>query len=207
MGSYRIDAVVDDVLYEIQLGSLSAIRDKIQKLTKKNRVVVVRPIVTRKRLVKLNRKNGRVVEERFSPKRDTILSIFDELVYFTRAFPHPNLELHVPLITTVETRYPGRGRRRRRSKNDFQIHDRELVELEKTVCFSNERDLLKLLPRKLPPEFDTGLLSEAMDIQRHVAQRICYCLRKMNAIEAVGKKGNAVLYAVPRESKRQTKAA
>lgn len=93
LGRFRIDAIVDEELIEIQHGSLSAIRDKIQTLVKDHDVRVVKPIVASKVLVKRQRKNGKVVERRQSPKRGKLLDIFDELVYFTRAFPHPRLTL------------------------------------------------------------------------------------------------------------------
>ena len=96
---YRIDVVSGDRLIEIQRSSLSSIRDKIQRLLKLGFTVdVVKPLVTRKRLVKLSKKGGQVVDSRWSPKRGTILDLFDELIYFTRVFPHPNLTLITPMI-------------------------------------------------------------------------------------------------------------
>ena len=57
-----------------------------------------------------------------------LLDVFDELVYFTRVFPHERLVLEVVLVDVEERRYPGRGkRRRRRAKGDFQIEDQLLV--------------------------------------------------------------------------------
>ena len=58
LGSYRIDVVHDGTLVEIQHGSLAAIRDKVRELVKRHRVLVVKPIVVRRRLVKLNKKGG-----------------------------------------------------------------------------------------------------------------------------------------------------
>ena len=46
----------------------------------------------------------------------------------------------------------------------------------------------------LPSPFHTGHLAEQLDVQRWLAQRVTYVLRKTCAIRAVGKKGNAVLY-------------
>ena len=51
LGNYRIDVVRDGELIEIQHGSLAAIRSKIAALLKKHRVRVVKPIVSRKRLI------------------------------------------------------------------------------------------------------------------------------------------------------------
>ena len=44
--------------------------------------------------------------------RGTFVDLFDELVHFTRVFPHPRLALEVVLVEIEEWRYPGHGRRR-----------------------------------------------------------------------------------------------
>ena len=88
LGAYRIDAIVGDTLFEIQHGALGAIRDKIRRLVVTHDVVVVKPIVARKTLVKFDAGGTRELSRRASPKRGTLLDIFAELVYFTRAFPH-----------------------------------------------------------------------------------------------------------------------
>ena len=107
---FRIDAIVDDELIEIQLSSLSSIRLKVERLLKNHCVRIVKPIICRRRIIKLTRKNGKVSHARWSPKRGCINDLFDELIYFTRVFPHKNLKLEVPLITIQEERYPGHGR-------------------------------------------------------------------------------------------------
>ena len=110
LGRYRIDVVVDDQLVEIQHGSLAAIRDKVARLLRDHRVLVVKPIVARKRIVRQNAPGGTVVGRRWSPKRGQAIDLFDDLVYFTRVFPHDNLTLEVPMVQVEEWRYPGHGR-------------------------------------------------------------------------------------------------
>ena len=111
--NYRIDAVRGTTLVEIQHGSLVAIRDKIRRLLGSHRVLVVKPIVARKLLIKQSDPAGPIESRRLSPKRGQLLDIFDELVYFTRVFPHPRLTLEVVLVEIEEWRLPGHGRRRR----------------------------------------------------------------------------------------------
>jgi len=205
LGRYRIDVVVGERLVEVQHGSLSAIRDKIRKLVKDHDVTVVKPIVVRKRLVKLSKKGGRVKGQRLSPKRGRLLDLFDELVHFTRAFPHPRLTLDVPLVDIEELRYPGHGRRRRWRKNDFQVEDQKLVEVHETHTFRTAQDLVGLVPDGLPDPFHTGHLAEALDVHRWIAQRVAYCFRNMGAVEQVGKSGNALLYRFTDE--RRAKSA
>lgn len=194
LGDYRIDVVQPGLLVEIQHGSLAAIRDKVQKLLKDHRVLVVKPILIEKRLVKLDKKDGKVVSQRKSPKTGRLLDVFDELLYFTRVFPHPNLLLEVPLVDVKELRYPGHGRRRRKRKNDFVVQDRILTGIRETHRFSTHGDLIRLVPPGLPRPFHTGDLAKIMDIHRGLAQKICYCFRHMGTVKQVGKKGNAFLY-------------
>jgi len=192
---YRIDAIRNGRMIEIQHGSLAAIRDKIAALLENHRVTVVKPIVALKHLVKLDQRGGKVVDRRKSPKRGQLLDVFDELVYFTRVFPHRQLLLEVVLVEVEELRYPGHGRRRRHRANDFQVEDQRLVKIIDTCRFRTLADLRKMLPRGLPTAFHTGHLAEGLEVRRHIAQKIAYCLRETGAIHTVGKQGNAVLYS------------
>jgi len=201
LGRYRIDAIVDDELIEVQHGSLSAIRDKIGHLVKKHRVLVVKPIIACKRLIKLTAKGGDEKSRRMSPKRGTILDLFDELIYFTRVFPHPNLTLEVPLVEVEEQRYPGHGRRRRWRERDFVVQDQQLVSIRETYRFHTAADLTNLIPGDLPTPFHTGHLAESLSIDRWIAQRIAYCFRKMGTTVQVGKERNALLYKFVRHAK------
>lgn len=193
---FRIDAVRGKELIEIQHGSLSAIRDKIAKLLKKKHTVrVVKPIVAEKLLVKLDGKEGEVVSRRRSPKRGTLLDVFDHLVYFTRVFPHKQLILDVPLVKVEEHRYPGHGKRRRRRERDFVVQDQLLTDVVEVHSLRTHGDLRKFLPKRLPRKFHTGHLAEQLQIPRWTAQRIAYCLRETGSLHVVGKEGNAVLYS------------
>jgi hypothetical protein len=194
LGRFRIDVVQPDRLVEIQVASLAAIRDKIAALLKKHRVLVVKPIVVRKHLVKLRRAGGKLESRRLSPKRQTLLDIFDELVHFTRVFPHKRLTLEVPLIEIEEWRYPGHGRRRRWRLNDHQVEDQRLLEVVGVHEFRTAADLCRLLPPALPCPFHTGHLATGLGVERWIAQRMAYCLRETGAVQSVGKLRGAWLY-------------
>ena len=207
IGRYRIDVVNGRRLVEIQRSGLASIRDKIAILLREHPVDVVKPLVVRKRLVKLNRKGGKVVSQRWSPRRGSMLDLFDELLYFTRVFPNPNLRLIAATIDIEELRFPGHGRRRRRRDGDFQVEDRRLTELHETQVFQSAGDLHRLLPNDLPSPFHTGQLAEGLEIRRWQAQRIAYVLRKTGAAKAVGKQGNAHLYRLCRPKKATSRKA
>lgn len=194
LGRYRIDVVCGDRLVEVQHGSLAAIRDKVRALLGGHAVTVVKPIIVCKQLVKLSDPGGRVESRRRSPKQGRLIDVFDELVYFTRVFPHPRLTLDVPLIDVEEFRYPGHGRRRRWRRNDFVVADQKLLAVRQTHTLRTAGDLGRLLPSGLGSPFDTGELAAALGVRRWIAQHVAYCLRKMGTVVEVGKQGNARLY-------------
>jgi len=197
LGRFRIDVVQPQQLVEIQLASLTAIRDKIAALVKSHQVLLVKPIIATKYLVKRRRRGGRVISRRRSPKRRTLLDLFDELVHFTRVFPHRRLTLEVPLLEIEEWRYPGHGRRRWRRAGDHQVEDQRLVEVLSVHQFHTAADLCRLLPHALPQPFHTGQLADSLGIERWVTQRMAYCLRETGAIQSVGKLRGAWLYERP----------
>jgi hypothetical protein len=200
LGEYRIDVVSGDQLVEIQHGSLAAIRDKVRRLLATHRVLVVKPIVASKLLVKRAARGGRVTDRRMSPKRGRILDLFDELVYFTRVFPHERLVLEVPLVEIEEWRYPGHGRRRRWRRTDHEVEDRKLVAIERTYRLQTAADVGLLIGCPLPRPFHTGNLAASLGVERWFAQRIAYCLRQIGALREMGKQGNARLYEFARDA-------
>ena len=194
ISGFRIDAVCSDRLIEIQHGSLAAIRTKIARLLESHDVLVVKPLVVRKQLVRLAKLGGKEVSRRLSPKQGSLLDLFHELIYFTRVFPHPRLMLQAPLVEVEERRYPGHGRRRRWRRNDFVVEDQRLLAVIGVHQFQAASDLHSLLPCDLPVPFHSGHVADGLGIRRWIAQRIVYCLRKTGAAETCGKSGNTLLY-------------
>ncbi|MEN0111786.1 MAG: hypothetical protein AAF805_13790, partial [Planctomycetota bacterium] len=127
----------------------------------------------------------------------------DELVHFTRAFPHRRLTLEAPLVEVEEVRVPGHGRRRRWRRGDQVVEDRSLTSVTETLRFRTASDLWKLAPGKLPAQFDTAELAAAMDAPRWVAQRAAYCLHEMGAAKRVGKRRGAWLYERVKRPRRR----
>lgn len=207
LGDYRIDAIAEDWLVEIQHGPLAAIRDKVSVLLKEHQVLIVKPLLRTKQLVKRKKKNGKVIGRRKSPRRAHWLDLFDELLYFTRVFPHPHLAIEAVMVDVEEWRYPGHGRRRRWSKKDFVVEDQKLVKIHDSKRLCRLEDLWSLLGDiKLPDPFHTAHLAEQLDVCRSTAQRIAYVMRKTAAIKQVGKQGNALLYArAKKQGKKRAK--
>ncbi len=193
---YRIDAVVDGRLVEIQYGSLGAIRDKVRALLVNHTVLVVKPLAARKFLVKRKRRGGRVQSSRYSPSRKTHFDLFDDLVHFVDVFPHPRLTLEVVLTEQEEHRLP--SRKRRRFSKDYRVEDRRLRSIDGRFELRTAEDLAAMLPAGLAEPFSTEDIARLAEIPRWLAQKMAYCLRETSAVQVIGKRGNTLLYRLSR---------
>lgn len=191
---FRIDAVVDGTLIEIQCSSLSAIRDKVRQLLQSHPVRVVKPLAARKFLVTRRRKRGAVISRRYSPSRCTPVNLFDELVHFVGVFPHPRLTLEL-LLAEIEEHRVKRKPRRRRGK-DHRVEDRFLRSVAQRIEFRSPDDLLTLLPDDLPAEFTTADIAARGKVPRWLAQKMAYCLRKTGGIATVAQRGRLRVYRI-----------
>lgn len=198
---YRIDAIRGDALIEVQCASLSAIRPKIRSLVHSHDVIVVKPLASRKYLLTRESRRGELLSSRYSPVRETLFHVFHELVHFVNVFPHRRLTLEVILAEWEEHRVPARRRYRQR----YTVVDRSLRHVESSVTLRTAADLLALLPATLPAEFTTVELAAEAEVPRWLAQKAAYCLRKMNAIDVLGKRAGCWLYG-KRRSKRKPAA-
>ena len=120
------------------------------------------------------------------------------MVYIPDLLIHPNFEIEVALTREEEIRQqrerPNRGRRGYRKP--WKLAERRLIEVVEKHRFAQPTDLLALLPHDLPQPFTTGILSNALGRRRSFAQKVVYALRHMDALEIVGKEGNAYRYII-----------
>jgi len=189
-----IDIVRGDLLIEIQTRNFSAIKRKLAKLAAGHRVRLVHPIPFEKWIVRLSPDKESVLGRRKSPKRGTIEDVFSELVHVPHLMPLPNFSLEVLLIQEEEVRCQDGSHRAWRRKG-WVTQERRLIDVVARRAFENPADLLDLIPDTMPDPFTTADMAEAMDRPRRLAQQAAYALRAMEAIEATGKRGNAVLYS------------
>jgi hypothetical protein len=199
LGKYRIDAIRDGELIEVQCASLSAIRDKCSDLLDRHPLRVVKPVVMRTRIAKSAKAGGAITSRRLSPKRGSPLDLFEDLIYFTRVFPHPQLTIEVPLIHIEQLRVPSK-KRRRRWRKDYQVEDVKLESIEGTLQLRRAADLLGLIDHavagrpRLGGSFNTADLAQAIDRPRWTAQQIAYVLRKTGAINSSGRNRTGIIY-------------
>ena len=191
---FVVDIVRGGLLVEVQTANFSAIGRKLAGLAATHPVRLVYPIAAEKWIVRLDA-DGRALSRRRSPKRGAVVQVFAELVRIPRLPAHPNFSLDVLLTREEEVRRYEEGRAWRRK--GWVICERRLIEVTGHRLFSTPADLAALLPPELPEPFTTADVAAAGPHPRWLAQKMAYCLRQMGAIRQAGKRGNALLYALP----------
>ncbi len=197
VGSFRIDAIREDELIEIQCASLSALRSKAKRLLGRHRLRIVKPVFHRTRITRLECADGRIISRRMSPKRGHVVDVFDELIYLTQVFPHPNLTIEVVLVDVEQIRVPAeKPKRRRRWQKDYAIHDVKLESILESFEFHEPSDLLRVI--NWPGGIET-ITTETIAIAtarpRSVAQKIAYVLKHVGAIHPTGRTKAGIHYA------------
>ena len=190
---YIIDIVRDDLLIEVQTRNFAALKHKLIRLTAHHPVRIVYPIAQEKWIVRLAHDGQGTLSRRRSPKRGTLDQVFHELVRLPHLFATGNFSLHVLLIQEEELRRYDRKKGWRR--RGWVTHERRLLQVLDQRLFAAPVDVAALLPSTLDETFSAADLASAMDRSIRLAGRMAYCLREMGAIQRVGKRGNALLYA------------
>jgi hypothetical protein len=191
---FVVDIVRDDLLIEIQTRNLAAIRRKLSALLERHSVRLVYPIAKEKWIVRKTGSGKQVIGRRKSPKVGCLDDLFVELVSIPDLVRHDNFALQIVLIQEEEIRRAdGRGSWRRRGQS---LHDRKLLQVLETVTFEGKQDFLRFLPDGLDQPFSNRHLAQHIGGSIRAARRMTYCLKKMGAIQEVGKNGNQLLFKI-----------
>jgi len=194
VGGYVIDVVrADGELVEVQTGNFGPLGKKLDALLDEHRVRIVYPVAASRRIVRID-EHGAVVSARRSPKRATVVELFDKLVSFPSLLTHPNLSIEVLLLSEDHVRAPEPVVNRRGRKKD--PGERRLVEVLDRIVLKTPADVCAALP-ELPVEpFTTRELATLLGCTTMLAQRTVYCLKGMGVIEPAGKRRHAPLHAL-----------
>jgi len=187
---YVIDLVrADGELVEVQTGSFSPLRAKLDALLDRHRIRIVHPVPARRRIVRVD-EHGEVLSERPSPKKPGAATIFEGLVSFPTLLSHPNLVIEVLLCREDHVRKPApvRGRRYLRDPGE-----RRLTEVLERVELTGPADAAALIPSFDAP-FTTRELAKAMRVPLPLAQKTAACLRALDVLEPAGMRGRAPLH-------------
>ncbi len=192
LDGYIIDIFRDGLLIEIQTRNFSAIKSKLLKLTAQHPVRLVYPIAREKWILRLPTDEAGMPRRRKSPKRGALFQIFDELVSFPELLANPNFSLQILSIHEEEMRRHDKRHGWRRG--GWVTQERRLIEVTDEHLFEDPENMAPLIPADLPVSFTTADLAQALKTSRRLAQKMAYCLDRMNLFERAGKRGNAIVY-------------
>jgi hypothetical protein len=191
IGGFVIDLVREDgELVEVQTGGFSALGRKLDALLDAHQFRIVYPAAAERRIVRVDG-DGEITSIRRSPKRASVVEVFDKLVAFPSLLTHPHLTIEVLLLREDHVRggQPERVGRRRRDPGE-----RRLVDVLDRVEFRGPGDVVRMLPGLPSDPFSTRDLAALFGCSVLLAQRTAYCLRAMGIIEAAGKRGRTPLH-------------
>jgi len=191
---FVVDAVVDGRFVEVQLGSFHRISRKLERLCALGPTTLVFPVAREKRIIKLEPDSDAEKSRRRSPKRGSPLDIIPELPSIRDLISSDNFA--IDLILTREDEYRRDCRRGRHWRRKYEIVDRELRGVVRTVRLEAPKDYLRLLPRRLKQPFTSRHLAHRLARHPHIAQSLTYSLRESGVIEAVGRTAEGVQYVI-----------
>lgn len=179
---------------EIQTGSFSSLKRKLEALLPDRPVRVVHPVAVEKWITKVAKDGTTFLSRRKSPKRGSLYDLFDELVSFPHLVKDPNFCVEVVLVREEELRCEdGKGSWRRKGTS---IRDHVLLDVASREVFREAADFLRLLPQGWTGPGTNKELSQALKQPRFRIARMTYCLLRMGLLRLSGKRGNSLLYAL-----------
>ena len=195
LNGYIYDIVTENSdIIEIQTKNLSKLLPKIMAtLDSGKKITVVHPLVITKRIV-LYSKEGKLLSNRKSPKKNSIYDLFDELTGIYPVLLNKNFTLEVMEISLIEERIKteepvNSKNQRRRYKKDWIKSNKRLEEIISTRTFRKKSDYIKLLPKELPEVFCAKDLEKCLRNNNYPqnayknAHLISWVLSRMEIIE------------------------
>jgi hypothetical protein len=186
---YRIDAVTPEGrLIEIQSAPLGHLKTKLARLLPTSEVGVVKPLILARRCIRRDEAAGIDRPPRRSPKRGSLIEVFDELVGIVHLFPHTNLTIHLLGVDVDEVRVD------RKRRPGFSVVDRTLRAVVEELSLRTAEDLWSLLPDDLGSPFTSDQLARKLGRPVDFARRVAFCLHRSGATRLIGKQGNRRVY-------------
>lgn len=190
---YIVDILRGDLIIEVQTGSFAKIAKKLRSLVPHHRVRLVYPVPRDLWIVKLPRTPEDAATRRKSPKHQSIIDVFAQLVSFPELIAHPNFELDV-VLTEEEAVWQHQAGKRWRRRGWCTV-ERRLLNIYETASLRTTADYTSIIPVGLPAEFATSDIAGVLACPRRLAQQMAYCLKNGGLIESIGTRGKAIVYS------------
>ncbi len=194
LDGYWVDVLRGEQVIEIQTGNFSALERKLRHFLPARQVRVVLPLAQEKYIVRAARDGDVLVprSRRRSPRKACTHDLFAEMVHLARIAREPGFSLEVALVAVEEVWLDdGRGSWRRKG---VSVVDRRLVAVHDCRVFTGPDDYFALVPATLARPFTVRELAAEIGRPPRLAGQMAWTLREMGVLDAVGKRGNAMLY-------------
>ena len=196
LGPFFADAMVDDTVYEIQTGGFYPLKKKLEYyMTREDkRVVIVTPVVTKKRLLWVDPETGAVSGR---PRTTSVprahMRVLRELFWLSQILDFGKVTLRLVLLSADEyKKLDGYGADKKGRASKIDRIPRELFDV---VDVTSARDVAEVfLPRDLPTPFTSTDFSARTGARRKAISTDLRTLENLGVIARTGKRGNAILY-------------
>lgn len=192
-GKKVIDVFLDGRAYEIQTRNFSSLRSKLARFLPELPVTVIFPAIREKHIAWTDPETGEMTDFRKSPKKESVYSLFSELIYIKDYISDKNLSFCVFELAANETKLLS-GRSYDRKKFGAVRLNRVPTELFGIEYFDGFRDFERLLPKE--DKFTVKSLAVFADIDRKLAQKVLYCLCHAQLISHVENLGREKVYSL-----------
>ena len=192
IGDFTCDGVSPSgELIEVQTGSFGPLQEKIHTLTDRFPLRIIHPIIIRKK-IELYGEDGKLLHIRKSPRKGTPWDLFSSLIYAPLLPLNPQVSIDLTMVDIVEQRIAdGKGSWRRKG---VSIQDRELAAWHGCLSLNCPADYRRFIPFADGEKFTAAQLARKTGIDAGLSRKTLYVLHKINVIQRIGKKGQAVLY-------------
>jgi len=190
-GKY-IDVLLDGKAYEVQTRSFGSLKSKLKTFLPELPVTIVFPAIMEKRIAWTDPETGELTPCRKSPKKESVYSIFNELIYIKDFLSNQNLSFCVFLLGADETKLLC-GYSADKKKGSVRLN-RVPTDLFSVEYFETSKDFIKLLPDT--EEFTVKSLASHAKITPDLARKMIYCLCHADIIKHTHTEKREKFYSV-----------
>ena len=177
---------------EVQTGSFSPLRKKLETVLRHHPVTVVHPLVRRKYLTWIDPATGETTPPHKSPRVGSFADGGKELIYLLPLLSHPNLTVRLVLVDAEEQRLAdGWGNGGKRGSHRAVLLP---ISVEDTLNLKSPADYAALIPAALPAAFTAQQFGKAAKMQGRNLNGTLKVLLDRGVIKREVKEGNAWIY-------------
>lgn len=196
IGSYIADAAGEDGIFEIQTMGFSRMKEKLNAFLRAAQVTIVYPVISSKRIIKIDKETGEIISSRKSPKKKTQWAIFRELYSIKDMLSDPDLRFCIVMLEADEYRTDDQRRGRKRRKGGASDTERIPTALLGEVWLRSDDDYRVYIPDNLPKVFTAAQFAQAAGIDIDTGRCALHVLCEKKLCRRAGKDGRTHLFSV-----------